>query len=461
MLLHNRAIIVICSLNLAACSWLGAPPPAPNTTIPDSFMSANESYQNIENLPYLAWWQNFHDDKLNQLMESGLANNNSIAIAQSNLEQAQGQLKQVQLSWIPFVNIFAGYSSNPALGNPGVLYGILPQYSINIFKTYKEQQQAKYNVAVATAMVDGMRLALIGQISASYFTLIAEEENLNLLNALDADLQKLIDLRHQEIKIGIKDNIDIAELLSNEKIVKAQIATTRYNLILTQNSLRYLLNQNPGSIDNKNNFAKLDFIQFQPGGLPANVLQNRPDIIIAENQIKAAYSGVGVAYGNLFPAIQLDNFTGGANLNDPDYTPYNAAGYNDAYLNWGIKPSTFGQIEAQKGAYQANIYNYIQTVRKILKDVDTDFAANRLYKQSYLDMFKAWQDLDKKYQLQTGLYNTGILAYPDLLLSKIAVDNLAISLNQSKLKHAMSLVMLYQDLAGGYKYQSESKPIRN
>jgi|GEM_PF-862628 len=451
---------ILATLTLVSCAWL-EDPTTPSVELPQKFNSANDQYQNIESLPYLSWWQQFNDPQLNKLLESGLTSNLDVKVAISNLEMAEGQLKQVQLSWIPFVNIYAGYTSNPALGNVGTLYGIWPQYTINIFKLYKQQQQAKYNVTASQAMVDGVRLTLIGQITASYFTLISQQEQLRLLNNLDQDMQELILLTKKELKIGLQDSIDVTQLLSDEKLIKAQINLIQQNLIYSQNSLRYLLNQNPGIINSTNNFDKLDFSKFKPGSLPVTVLQNRPDLIIAENMVKASHEGVGVAYGNLFPNIQLDSFAGAGSLNGTVANPNQYVSMNDAYLNWGINPSTFGQIEAQKGAYQANVYRYIQTVRRILKEVDDSYAANKNTSENFINTQASWQDLYKKYQLQQGLYKAGIMSYPKLLENKLNVDKLALVVNQSKLQQALTLVNLYQNLAGGYKYSTDQNETRN
>ncbi len=448
----TRIGLLVLVVMLYACSWLKSPE-KPGVNLPSQFNSAPSNYAPIESLPYLAWWQQFNDQNLNRLIESGLKSNLDLNIALSNLEQAQGQLKQVQLSWIPFVNVYAGYTSNPALGNIGTFYGIWPQYTINILKLIKQQEQAKYNVEINKAMVDGVKLTLIGQISASYFTLIASQEQLKILRGLDNDLQTLIKISREEIEIGVKDNISLAQILIDEKMVQTQINVTLHNITLAQNSLRYLINENPGKVAASDNFANLDFVRFKPGSLPATVLQNRPDLIMAEYAVKASYSGVGIAYGNLFPTLQLDTFNGGSSGNGTVGNPANYTSLNDAYLNWGINPSVFGQIEAQKGAYQGNVYKYIQTVRKILKDVDNDFSANRYYSQNYIETSKAYADLAAKYKLQQGLYQSGIMAYSDLLMAKTGLDNLSLSVNQAKLQQAMVLVSLYQNLAGGYKYQ--------
>lgn len=439
-------------LTIAGCSWLSSPT-TPQVNSPKQFDQAQLNYQSLESLPYLAWWQQFNDPKLNALIESGLKNNLDLEVALANLEQAQGQLRQVQLSWIPFINLYAGFSTNPAFGDIGTFYGAWPQYTINIAQVIKQQERANYNLEMNKAMVDGVRLTVIGQVSAGYFTLIAQQEQLLLLNKLNDDMNELIKILKQEVSIGLKDNVDLTGLMSQQQLIQAQISIATHNIVLSQNSLHYLLNQNPGSIKNTNNFAKLDFDKFKPGALPSTVLQNRPDLRMAEYAVKSAHAGVAVAYGSLFPSLQLDSFfgagTGGGIVGNPtNYVPM-----QDAYMNWGINPSTFGEIEAQKGAYQAQVYRYIQTVRKILKDVDNDFSANRQYSNNYQSTQQSWKDLAEKYKLQQGLYQTGIMSYTQLLNAKIQLDNLALTVNQAKLQQAITVVNLYQDLAGGYKYQ--------
>ena len=93
---------------------------------PTQFPSSTKAYKPLDNLPCLAWWQQFHDEELNHLIESGLRYNMDIHIALGNLQQARGELLQVKLSWIPTIQLLAGYSTNPALGVPGGFYGIWP-----------------------------------------------------------------------------------------------------------------------------------------------------------------------------------------------------------------------------------------------------------------------------------------------------------------------------------------------
>lgn len=444
-----KLIPIILTAILCGCSWMSSAD-LPKLSTPKNFNSQGNNI-NLESLPYLAWWKQFNDSSLTNLIESGLKNNLDINIALSNLEQARGQLTQVKLSWLPVVNLYGGYSSNPAFGDIGTFYGIWPQYTLNIINVLQQQKRANYNVQLREAMLDGVRLTLIGQIATSYFSLLSQKRQLLLLQQLELNLQEILNLEQKEIEIGIRDNLDLEVLRAELDLVQAQIEIVQHNLVLSNNALSYLLNNNPGVIKSSDNFITLDFSKFKPNSLPSYVLENRPDLKIAEYELQISHSSVGVAYSNLFPAVQLDKFLGYGSLNDTYATPNHNVSLQDMYLNWGINPTTFGEIEAGKGAYQAQVYSYIQTVRKILRDVDNGLSANNRYNANYIKTNQALEKLQNKYNLQKGLYDTGILAYPQLLRSKVDVINMELTENQAKLNQALALVNLYQELAGGYK----------
>lgn len=427
--------------------------PHPVSLAPAQFPSSTKGYKSVEQIAYRAWWRQFHDSELNRLIDLGLQNNNDIHIALGSLQQAQGALRQVKLSWIPFVKTYAGYSTNPALGVPAGFYGVWPYYALNLMQLYSQQKQAKYYVNSAQAAISGARLLVIGQISASYLTLMAQQEQLRLLRQLDKDLKILIRLSEQDIRIGLANQVDLAQLKADERQLAAQIHPVQHNIVVSENALRFLINADPGTVRSKNNFASLDFSRFKPGSLPVQVLNNRPDMKMAEYALKAAKMDINIAYSNFFPSLQLDDFIGEAHL--PNNLFVQAT---DAYFNGTIALSTLGTISAAQGAYHAKIAEFIKTAKRILKEVDTDYSANKQMNQQYFTYLGAEKDYSHKYKLQQGLLKTGLISYKELIQSKIYLDNLALSTNQAKLELAMSLVVLYQDLAGGYAYNQGLKP---
>ncbi|WP_026069360.1 TolC family protein [Legionella tunisiensis] len=418
------------------------------TVIPSQFPSSTKAYQTMGNYPCLAWWQQFNDKELNSLIALGLKNNNDIHIAIGNLQQAQAALQEVKLSWIPTIQTYAGYSTNPALGAPGGFYGIWPYYAINIMQLYSQQKQAQYNVDYYRAAISGVRLLVIGQIAASYFTLMAQQEQLRLIQELDKDVKTLITLSEQDIQIGLTNQIDLAQLKTDEKQIAAQIHPIRHNIVVSKNALRFLINANPGPVRTKNNFARLDFSRFKPGSIPAQVLNNRPDMHMAEFALKAAKMDINIAYSNFFPTLQLDDFIGEAHDNRLFVQT------TDAYFNGSLALSTLGTIRAAKGTYHVKMAEFIKTVRRILREVDTDYSASKQMNEQYSTYLNAEKDYGHKYKLQQGLLKTGLISYKELVQSKLYLDELALSTNQAKLELAMSLVVLYQDLAGGYAYNN-------
>lgn len=406
------------------------------------------AYTEQKNLPYDAWWKTFHDPVLDELIKKGLKHNLDMRITLNHLEEARGLLKQIQLSWIPTPELLAGYSTNPAIGIPGAFYGLWAFYAINIAKLINQQRIATFNVDYHCAMVDGMRLTVVGQLASAYFTLIAQQEQLRLLRILDKDMNKLIQFCRDDIHIGLRNNIDLATFLIKEKQVKTQIEVTQHNIVLSQNALRFLLNENPGPIKSGRSFNTFDFTRLKPGSLPVSVLRNRPDVRMAAFTAKASKAALSAAYSDFFPIMQLDQFVGQAKR-----AKSSIASLTDSYLNATLSPSTFGAISAQKGAHKAAVNAFLRTIKNSLREVDNDFSANQRYSDYFLLTKAAEHDYKDKYQLQKNLLKAGLLSDNGLVDSKVQYDELALLTNQARLQLAMTLVLLYQDLAGGYKTQ--------
>jgi outer membrane protein TolC len=431
----------------------------PTVDTPNGWANFTETMPNESNFIYTAWWQKFNDPVLNQLIESGLLVNNTVQKAYGNLEMAQGQLKAVELSWIPVLNLYAGYSTNPALAIPNYFYGAWPAYaSFNIFSTLSQQRAAKIGVEAQEYAVQSAKLVFIGQVANSYYTYIAEIERLKLLDQYIDDLQQMYSIQQSNYNDGISADQEVDALNQRVLEIKAQQKVIQTNILKAQNALRYLINQNPGSIPTRADFAKLNTQYPDLGTQPVTVLANRPDVSFAEAQFKLATQNVGVAASQLLPAVQLDYFGGQSDVGTTGlpngfYTPT-----TDAYLYWSVNPAVFGQISALKGAKKVAYVNYIDTVRKALHDVDNDLLNHRDANDRYVLIYKAYLAASDKYQLNNALYKRGIISYNDTLNDKLNQDQAAIALNQIKLTQMTTLVNLYQDLGGGYKY-NESQPV--
>ena len=187
------------------------------------------------------------------------------------------------------------------------------------------------------------------------------------------------------------------------------------------------------------------------GGLPLAVIENRPDLIEVTNELNASISGVGIALSDFLPTIQL-SLARGDIASVPNGNIFGTPVYfNQALLQTPLLTfSTFGELKKSKGLSRAAYYRYLNTVRRILRDVNDDLSAHDYYSKRLHEMMLATNNIQQKYQLNQKLYDQGIISYADLLTEKVHLDFIRVERNQYKLDQMLTIVRLYQDLAVGY-----------
>ncbi len=421
----------------------------------DAYYKNNQQTQTTQNpvdFSRVAWWEEFNDPTLNQFIERGLAQNNQISVAMANVEAAQGELKNVQWNWVPGLNTNVGYSSFPDLGFPGVLFAVVPSYTLNVFAQIKEQKKAEYALQASEAARDSVKLAVIGQIAKSYFSYSAQVEQEKLLKDVEKDLTQLVAISESMYQGGLTPRMHIAEAKRELNLIEAEERRVQHNIVVSRNALRYLLNENPQAIALTREFSQLNGNTIITGALPLTVIENRPDMIQAANELKASNEKMGLTFSQLLPTVQLSMARGsiGTEPNGDDFG--GALNFNQALLQIPVfQGSVYGQIDKAKGLNKASYYRYTDTLRKVMRDVNNDLSAHDLYTQRYMDIQNAEKNAQEVYQLNEALYHQGIDSYQKLLESKVQYDLLAIQTNQSQLEQFITIVNLYQDLAVGYR----------
>jgi outer membrane protein TolC len=225
------SVIFILASALNACSYFAPAYQKPQLDLPKNWHSTNKNTATTApNLPYLAWWQKFHDPVLNHLIESGLIYNSSIQTARVNLEAAQSQLNTIKLNWIPFVSLFGGYINGynqvPA-GNLGSFIAIMPQYTINFFNTYAQQQQMEHQVKVSEAEMLNVKLAVISQITVSYFAYLAQLQTKQQLQELNNKSLELITITTNLNQRGLATAINLSTLKSQQKLIMGKLSWSK------------------------------------------------------------------------------------------------------------------------------------------------------------------------------------------------------------------------------------------
>ncbi len=465
-------------LSMSSCALYGPSYKKPDVEAPKNW-SSKDTLSKVEsgvNLPDTAWWSKFNDKELNSLITQALKNNNNIQQAIGNIIQAQGQLEQVKMAWIPTVGGQATYGSTTSLGSAapspnvsttgsgvstnGYSTGLVPAYSLNIFQQLRNQEAYKANLAAMEYTKNATRLTIISQVAGSYFTLLAYDFQLKQQKQLVEDTMKQLELGRDQYKLGYISLLNLQKLEQAYYTAIAQVPVIQNNIVQSENALQVLVNQNPGHIKRNDDFMSIKIDGIVPANLPSSVLKNRPDVMQAEEQLKQANANIGVATASFFPTISL---TGGLGSSSTGLSSLFSSGTNfwqeqlQATMPF-LNLSYLGTIKGAKGAYYTAYYNYILTVKTAFSQVDNALSGHQQLTDSYNLQKQQYNSTVVANDIGNQRYKQGADSYSTYLNYKLTMDSAAITLTNIKLQQLQSIVTLYQTLAGGYNINNTETP---
>lgn len=478
-----KQLILVLSLSsvLAGCGIFSPEYQQPSITAPSQTRSGLNFESSTADFSQLQWWQKFQDPLLDKLIIQALNNNNELKMAQGNILQAQAQLKAAQYAWIPTLNASGlGLAGNTYMTNitpQGSLSqalpagsagntnfnvwegGFVPSYTFNVFANLNQTKLAKASLEMQRAAFNATRLSIISQVSGGYFMLLGQKKQLILQQQLAQDLSKLSQLQQLKISVGTADQTNLKLLQQQYQDATAKIPPIENSIVSTENALKILLGENPGKIDSSQELDNYNLNGIIPANLPSAILKNRPDILLAENNLKMANANVGLANSVFFPTISLTGNIGGASVALSNlFSVGTGFWFLQAAANMPIlNASSYEQIKAAKGGYYVAYYNYVQTVKAAFADVDNSLTNQQKVDATYAASKKSQQAVAEYYQLEQTKYQVGTIDKLTLLNAQLLLDNSALNLNSAKMQQLSSIVGVYQSLAGGYAV-NESAP---
>lgn len=420
-----------------------------NSNLIPNYLNELGNHHALNRLPYQAWWTDFNDPHLNQLVAKALCYNNDVTIARNSIQVAHAQLNTIRLNWLPGVAVLTGFSQNPALGNPGVFYGILPSYYLNFFTLYFQQKTAELSLKRTKAYYLGTRLTVIGEVVSSYFSLLAWTRQLTLLARIERDYKKLLISLEIAQKQGLTNNIQILTVMSGLQQVSGQYKEIQSNMSVSENALHYLMNEPPGALKPGISLIGLPSKPVPYHKINLQVIVNRPDVMVALASLQAASSGVSVTTSQLLPSMTLDYLGGKASLNGSLSSPTSTVRYNDAYATFNVSPSIFGTIFTSKAIFRRSLAQYNKVIQNALRLIANSIDTHQKLTTKYHQDYSSFLSLKRRYRLEEALYHQGLISHDELLYQRIALNQQDYKLTVSKLEQLISVVRLYEELAAG------------
>ncbi len=462
---------VAIALALGGCAVVGPDYHAPAVSLPATLSQAaagNGAAEPTSQAALAAFWQGFKDPVLDDLMAHALQANHDLRIAQARLQQARAALVIADAADKPGVALGASankqvygqtfFPGDRAARTKTALGVDIPdaRWEIDLFgKFARGREAAAALVSAGEAGVAAAQVSLAGEVARNYFELRGSQQQLRIAEAALANQRDTLKLVEGLEQYGRGTALDTARSRALVASTEATLPALQTAIVRSAERLAVLTGQLPD---------QMRTLIAQPKALPGlapvpilrsprDLLQQRPDIRIAERQLAAANANIGIATAALYPSITFSGMLG-LNAGTPAGLPMNNAGiYNiGAALSW--TPFDFGTLRSQIRVNEARtaeaLANYEKTVLLSLEECDdalVTFTRTQQQQDSLRRAVEASATADRLAQARFAAGKTDFLTVLDTQRQLLADQD---RLSQSETAAATALVAVYKAFGGGW-----------
>ena len=419
-------------LTLAGCT-VGPDYVPPDTAAMTPAVWRWQSGEPKDDRPRGSWWDVFRDPELNRLEELALASSPSLAAAVAKVEQARAGARVRMAEWAPDIRFNGRGQSEQTSGNlPTPVPFRIPAARIDSFSTgldlsyeidlwgriRREVESARANADAASANYHQAVLTLTGDVSAQYFIVRASDAEVDSLLRTIALREQFTALLDEKLRAGVVPETDLARARAELASARAQLADVRRQRQEASDTLALLCGQLATGFAVPSAPISHRSPPVIPPGVPAAVLERRPDVAAAERSIAAANAQIGVAKTAAFPAIRLTGNGGylskdiGTLLSSDSSVWSFGPGISLPVTGWALIHFNVKRMEAARAEA---IANYRQAVLAAVRDVESSLAQIRYLGEQADAVADALTASSKAVELIKASYDRGSVSYLELL----------------------------------------------
>jgi len=416
----------------------------------------------------MPWQKLFADSHLRNLIREALQNNPDLQIAIQQIKEAQANLYQTRMSFIPSLTAGGDVSYNEPSDNAssfgrngGSLKGN-EQYSLSLSSSWEADiwgklsstKRAAYaHLLQSQAVRRAVRTTLIADVANSYYNLMALDTKLQITRQTVENRKKDVETMKQLKASSQVTGATVAQSMANRYNAEVTIPDLKQRIQQQENALCILLGRDPGNIE-RSSLSKQSIADTLEVGVPAQLLRNRPDIIAAENAFRAAFEITNNARTYFYPSLTISAQGGFSSL---DFNDLLQPGSVFANIIGGLTQPLFDQgrnkarLKTAKARQKEALINYKNTIRNAGREV-SDALNSYQHAQEKMSLRKQQIDaLQKAVEYSKDLLNYGNATYTDVLTSQQNLLTAQLSQVNDKLQQLTSVVLLYRSLGGGWK----------
>ena len=423
-------------------------------------------YASAADVANTRWWEQFNDPVLTDLVESALRENRDLVIAAARVDAFIGALVTTRSQFYPQANYNLDASRNRTtkVGTSPLPPGADPYYSlyqgalgaswqIDLFGRVRRQTEAAQARVYATEQGRrGVVLSVVTSVAGSYIALRALDRQLEISQQTAknyADTLRIFDLRH---KGGVVSKLELEQVQSQYQQALAAIPSLEQRIAAQENLIAVLQGRNPYPIPRGKTIDELTTPGI-PADLPSSLLERRPDILQAEQNLVATNADIGAAKALYYPQLSLTGSLGSVSaaftdfLSGPSLAWTLAAGLAGPLFTAG---SIAGQVSAAEAGSAEALAFYQQTVFNAFRETNDALTGTVRKRQESSAQFKRVASLREYARLSRVRFNNGYAGYLEVLYAENELFAAELASVQSYADTYTQVVTVYKAMGGGW-----------
>ena len=467
-----QAIVILIAMGFLSSCTVGPNYHRPAVQTPQAF-HAPEPLPDSQAASFadLKWWEVFRDEELQSLIRKALEQNYDLRDAVTRVEMAQANLGITRSDQFPQVSASGDVnvtrlSRNGAFPLPpdlvpsqnrnwGQAQLNLLSFEVDLWgRLRRATEAARASLLSAEENRKAVVTTLVSEVAAQYFTLREFDAQLEIARQTLATRQESLALTTSRRNYGIATDLDVKQAEQLVDTADVTISNLQQQIEQTENHITLLLGENPSGIAGKGGFDENALPPEVPAGLPSALLERRPDIRGAEQNLIAANANIGVAKAAYFPQLSLSGIIGGQSTQLSSL-------FNGPNSAWSFVPQlsqpifTAGRIRSNVWLAEAQrdsaVVQYQKAIQTAFTEVSNALIAHQRVRESREKQESLVAVLEERKRLAYMRYQGGVDTQLNALDADRDLLQAKLDLRQIKLNELLSVVQLYKALGGGWQ----------
>jgi multidrug efflux system outer membrane protein len=440
----------------------------PSVETPPSWRFEEKEAKEVANT---AWWEQFDDPVLNEVIQTALKENKDLQMAAARVEEFMGRYVTARAALFPQVG--AGASAgrsrrtekgtvplSSAVENPADTYQVFlnASWEINLWGKLRRATEAARAYLLSTEEGrSAVILTVVTSVASAYVNLLDLDKQLDIAKRTVKNREESYNLFKLRFQKGVISETELYQAKSEYEQALATIPFFEKTIAQQENVLSVLLGRNPGLIPRGKTIDEL-VLPAVPAGLPSDLLANRPDIRQAEQDLIAANALIGVAKSLYFPSISLTGLFG-----------YESKDLSNLFMGpaktWSwVAPLTApiftggairGQVRSAEAGQQQALLRYQQSIQAGFGEVEDALVDQRKSREQLEVQARQVESLGNYARLARLRFDSGYTSYLEVLDAERSLFNAELSYAQTKGVLFQSLVNLYKAMGGGWVLKAD------